>query len=149
MSGSRLKFLAVIVTALALVPAGAHLLEMPSKLALSRDDYLTVQGIYRGWALLGVLPIAAVVADLALALALRRDRAAAGLALLGGLLMAGALGVFFVWVFPANQATDDWTTLPEPWEALRAQWEYGHAAGAIATLLALCAVVAASLRRGG
>lgn len=146
MSHQYLRTLAVLLTALALVPAGAHLLEMPSKLALSREDYLTVQAIYRGWALLGVLLIAAIVADLALAVALRRDRSAAMRAAAGGLLIAVTLVIFFVWVFPANQATENWTTLPGNWETLRAQWEYGHAVNAVLTLLALCAVVSAAVR---
>ena len=32
----------------------AHLFELPNKIHLSREDYLTVQQIYRGWALLGI-----------------------------------------------------------------------------------------------
>jgi hypothetical protein len=42
--------LALLFTALAMIPAGAHLLEMRAKLALSRDDCQTVQQIYRGLA---------------------------------------------------------------------------------------------------
>lgn len=146
MSCQRLRLLAVLLTALALVPAGAHLLEMPSKLALSGDDYLTVQGIYRGWALLGIVLIAAILADLALAGCLRRQRRSAALALAGGLMMCATLAIFFVWVFPANQATENWTTLPEDWQALRRHWEYGHAANAVLTFLALCAVTSAAQR---
>jgi hypothetical protein len=43
------QFLAVLLTALALVPSGAHLFELPNKIDLARDAYLTVQGIYAGW----------------------------------------------------------------------------------------------------
>jgi hypothetical protein len=39
------RFFAVILTALALVPAGAHLFELPNKIRLSQEQYFTVQGI--------------------------------------------------------------------------------------------------------
>jgi hypothetical protein len=45
------SFLSLVLVALALAPAMAHLLELPNKITLSREDYLTVQQIYRGWAL--------------------------------------------------------------------------------------------------
>ena len=48
-------FFALMVTALALGPALAHLLELPNKIALPRDAYFTVQQIYAGWSLLGVV----------------------------------------------------------------------------------------------
>jgi hypothetical protein len=31
--------------------------------------------------------------------------------------------VFFIWVFPANQATGHWTTIPDNWDVLRRRWE--------------------------
>jgi hypothetical protein len=46
-------FLSLLFGALVLGLALAHLLELPNKIALPRDDYLIVQQIYRGWALLG------------------------------------------------------------------------------------------------
>jgi hypothetical protein len=39
------------LTALAVVPAGAHFFELPNKIRLSQEQYFTEQGIYRGWAL--------------------------------------------------------------------------------------------------
>ena len=36
-----------ILTALALVPAGAHLFELPNKIGLAQDQYFIVQSIYR------------------------------------------------------------------------------------------------------
>jgi len=38
---------------LALTPAFAHLLELPNKIKLSREDYRTVQQNYRGWSRTG------------------------------------------------------------------------------------------------
>ena len=51
------QLLAVLLVAVCLVPAGAHLFELPHKMALPPAPYMTVQGIYAGWALFGI-PIA-------------------------------------------------------------------------------------------
>jgi hypothetical protein len=58
-----LQMLAIILTALALVPGGAHLFSLPHKIGMARDNYFVVQAIYRGWALFGILIIAALVAN--------------------------------------------------------------------------------------
>ena len=50
-----LRFASVMLTAVAMAAGFAHLLELPNKIGLSREDYLRVQKIYRGWALLGIV----------------------------------------------------------------------------------------------
>ena len=107
---------------------------------LGRDEYFVVQSIYRGWALLGIVLFAALIFDLLLALVCRRQRWPFRFALSGFLLVAVTLVVFFVWTFPANQATANWTVVPDDWEALRRRWEYAHATNAVLTLFALIAV---------
>jgi len=145
-----LRFLAVVLTALAFVPAGAHLFELPNKVGLPRDAYFAAQGLYRGWALFGFVLFGAVAANLALAAALRRRRApGARWAFAAGLLVALGLVVFFVWTYPANTATENWTRMPADWEGLRRQWEYSHAANAGLAFLALCLVVLSVLDDGG
>ena len=67
-----LKVLTLALTAIILVPSGAHLFELPGKIGLSRDAYFTVQGIYAGWALFGLPIIGAILANGALYVALRR-----------------------------------------------------------------------------
>jgi hypothetical protein len=62
------QFLAVVLTALALAPACAHLFSMPNKISLVEDQYFIVQHIYRGWFLLGIVLVAAIVANFALTL---------------------------------------------------------------------------------
>ena len=57
---------------LALVPGGAHLLELPNKISLPEQQYFVVQSIYRGWALCGIVIFAAIGANLLAALMLRR-----------------------------------------------------------------------------
>ncbi len=139
------RFLAVILTALALVPAGAHLLELPNKIALAQDQYFTVQGIYRGWALLGIVLIAAIAANFVHAILVRGEAAAFGLALLAFALTVTSLAIFFIWTYPTNRATTNWTVAPANWMSLREQWEYSHAANAATMFLALCAVTASIL----
>jgi hypothetical protein len=134
------QFLAIVLTALALVPAGAHLFELPGKIGLTQEEYFVVQSIYRGWALFGVVLFGALAANLALAIMVRERRQPFSLALLAFLLVAGTLAIFFTWTYPANQATSNWTVVPEDWRALRTTWEYAHATNAVLTFLALCSV---------
>ena len=47
-------FLAIILTALALVPSGAHLAALPNKMAMAQPAYFIAQQIYAGWALFGM-----------------------------------------------------------------------------------------------
>jgi hypothetical protein len=134
------QFLALVFTALALVPAGAHLFGLPNKIGLAQDDYFVVQGIYRGWALFGIALFGALGANLAAAILVRRQRAPFWLAFLAFLLVAATLVIFFTWTYPANQATSNWTVVPQNWQELRLQWEYAHATNAVLTFLALCAI---------
>lgn len=141
------RFFSLLFAALALAPALAHLLELPNKIGLSRDEYLTVQQIYRGWALLGSVVFGALLSTLVLTIMVRGRRKAFGLALTGLLCIAGTQVVFWTFTFPANQATGNWTTLPENWMALRAQWEYSHATSAVLNLIALVALILSVLAR--
>jgi hypothetical protein len=144
-----LRMLALMLTALIWAPGAAHLFELPGKIGLGRDAYFTVQGIYAGWALFGIPIFAAILANLALSLAeRRRDRSAARWALAAALLIAATLAIFFALVFPANRATANWTLMPQDWEDLRRQWEYGHAVNAGILFLALLATGLAVAKRG-
>jgi hypothetical protein len=134
------QFLALVLTALALVPGGAHLFALANKIALAQDQYFIVQGIYRGWALLGIVLIGAIAVDLLLALLLHGRGRPFAFALAGALALATTLVIFFAWTWPANQATANWTAVPADWPALRRQWEYSHAVNALVTLAAFCAI---------
>ena len=126
----------------------AHLLELPNKIGLSREDYLVVQQIYSGWALLGIVVFGALLSTLVLTLMVRRQPKVFALTLLAFLCVAGAHVVFWIFTFPANQLTSNWTVLPENWMALRARWEYSHAAGAVLNLIAFIMLVLSALVRG-
>jgi MFS family permease len=139
------QFLAVILTALALLPGGAHLMALPAKIAMPEDPYFVVQQIYRGWALAGAVIFLAIFANVLAALLTRHSRRKWQLFGAAGLLIAATLAIFFAWTFPANQATGNWTSAPEDWEQLRTQWEYSHAANAAITFLALLCSVGATV----
>jgi hypothetical protein len=147
-----LRLLTLALTAVILVPSGAHLFEMPRKIGLDHEAYFTVQAIYAGWAWFAIPIFAAIVLNGALfVVERRRSPASARAALISSLLIIASLGVFFVWVFPANQATVNWTQMPDNWQELRRQWEYGHAANALivfAALLATGRAIMASLKNG-
>ena len=135
-----LQFVAMVLTALALVPGGAHLFALPNKIDLSESDYFITQSVYRSWALLGIVLIGAAIADVALALLIRAQRAPSIFALIGGLCLVATLVIFFVFTFPANQATNNWTQVPADWEQLRWRWELSHAVNAVITFFAFCSL---------
>jgi len=135
----------ILLFALALVPGGAHLLEITNKMDLDRDAYMIVQQIYRGWDLIGIEQMATVMAGVILSVLSRQQSAPFRLALAGSALLGSSLIVFFIWTFPVNLATDNWTVMPENWIALRQQWEYSHAINAGLAFVALCCVVSSAL----
>ena len=144
------RFASVFFVALSLAPALAHLMELPNKIGLSHDAYLTVQQIYRGWQLLGIVVACALVSTLAYAIVARNRAAEFRAALAAFLCIVATQVIFWLVTFPVNKTTENWTTLPaESWEALRRQWEYSHATSAVIDLIAFVVLVfAVSISRG-
>lgn len=138
-------FAAAMATALALGPALAHLLELPNKIGLPKEAYFTVQQIYSGWNRLGVVLMLQLVSIVAVILLARDDRRLRILASLALLCLAGAQLLFWTFTFPANTATSNWTVQPDTWQALRNQWEYSHAGGALLQLAAMACLVLGAL----
>jgi hypothetical protein len=64
MTSRILSFLAITLTALAFVPAAAHLMEMSRKLDLAQHDYFVVQSIYGGGSYSGWIIFGALAANL-------------------------------------------------------------------------------------
>jgi hypothetical protein len=98
---------------LAMAAGFAHLLELPNKIRLPRDAYLTVQQIYRGWALLGIVVIAAIASTLGLTILVRHERRMFIGTLLALSCLVGTQIIFWVFTYPVNQATANWTVAPE------------------------------------
>ena len=65
------RLLSTLLTAVAMAGGFAHLLALPNRPALSRDEYFTAQQVYRGWALLGV-PLFGALVSTAVQAALER-----------------------------------------------------------------------------
>ena len=140
-------FVAIVLAALALVPAGAHLFALPNKIGMGQGQYFTAQSIYSGWAFLGVILVGALISNGALAMLVRDEMAPFRFALAATSCFTLSLIVFFVWVFPANQATSERTAVPNDWRVLRVRWEYGHAVSAFLCFAALCATTLSALTR--
>jgi hypothetical protein len=140
------QWLAIIFTFIATLPAGAHLAELPNKLALDQSAYFTVQQIYAGWALFGIVLFGAIGATLGYVIALFRNGLPYGYALAALVLILLNLAIFFIWTFPTNQATANWTVAPANWAELRNQWEYSHAVNAAVIFAAFFFVLLSALR---
>lgn len=104
---------------------------------MAQAAYFTAQQIYAGWALFGIVLFGGLGTNLALTIMLRRLGRPYGYALAAFLFIAASLAIFFIWTFPANQATSNWTVVPENWIKLRAKWEYSHTVNAVVMFVAL------------
>ena len=142
---SAARFFSLLFVALNLAPGLAHLLELPNKIDLSRDEYRIVQQIYRGWALLGAVVAGALLSTLLLTLKVRKHPKTFALTLTALLCLIGSQLIFWIFTFPTNQVTNNWTVLPPDWESLRDRWEYSHAAGAVLNFGALVSLIVSTL----
>jgi hypothetical protein len=135
------QFCALFFLAVTLGASLAHLFELPNKIHLNDRDYLTVQQIYRGWAVLGFAFVAALVFTIMQAILVRTQPSALGWTLVALGCMCASQVLFWTLTYPANRATANWTTLPAQTASLRARWEYSHAAGAGLNLIAHAGLV--------
>jgi hypothetical protein len=103
----------MVATGLALGGALSHLYELPNKIDISREHYPIVQRNYDGWWQLAYVLAAQLVGILAALLLTRGDVWTLGWLLLALAGVIGAQGVFWVYTYPANAATSNWTVLPE------------------------------------
>ncbi|MGZ8095715.1 MAG: DUF1772 domain-containing protein [Methylosarcina sp.] len=142
------RFLSILFTAVSMAAGFAHLFELPHKIDLPRDEYLIVQQIYRGWALLGIAVIGALVSTLVLAVLVRGNYRMFYLTLTATVCIALSLIVFFTFTYPVNQQTVNWTVLPENWQELRRQWEYSHATSAGLYFVAFITLTISMLLKG-
>lgn len=136
----------IVMTALSLGPALAHLLEMTPKLAM--DGALWLQLLHTLYPpLFGTVgafsEVGAVLAAVLLVVLVRHRGVAFTWALAGAALLLVSHGIFWVWISPVNAIMGPLTAdmLPANWMDLRNQWEYGHATRAGLQLLGLIAFV--------
>jgi hypothetical protein len=140
------RLLAIMLTALSMSVAMAHLLEMPAKLKIDGVLWLALlQTIYPpafGTAG-GAFEVGAVLSVVVLAFLVRSRRPAFGWTLLAALCLIATHAIFWILVEPVNSTMLPLTpeTLPTNWTSLRNQWEYSHAARAVLQIVALGTLV--------
>lgn len=137
-----LRFLAIVSVGICLIPAGAHLFELPNKMSLPPREYMIVQRIYAGWSLFGI-PIIAALAMV------RSNRAAFLFSLAALICLAAAQAIFWTFTYSMNVASNNWTVMPDGFEAARRQWEYSHAVNAVLTFAAFATITLAVLADKG
>jgi len=165
-----IEVVSILLVALAMAPALAHLLEFPGKSRLSKDAYLTVQPIYYpGFTIAGGIgEVGGLISVLAIMLLTPRGTPAFWLRLVALAAMIGMQIVFWFFTQPVNKFWLQSTTLgdfgkaffdvgsgshrthpedPDGWKTMRDRWEYSHIARAgLATLAFLLLVVAAVIQ---
>src|SRR5260370_8142332 len=102
MSKKLVQLLAIVAAALYLVPTGAHLFELPRKMALSPTEYMTVQQIYAGWELFGIVIAITLLATVANTLLVRANPLAFAWSLSPFLALASTQGLVWPLPFPLN-----------------------------------------------
>ena len=150
MGGPTLLFriicwVSLLCTAITLTALGAHVVELPNKLALNGPLWLAVQqNLYRGWGhFIGPFEIMAIIGAWMLFFLSDKSRSISGLMLTAACFLTGALAVFFLLVAPVNAAFASWTpaTLPPDWSSYRLRWEFGHAISYVLVLTAFIALL--------
>jgi len=144
-----LRLFTIVMVALCLVPAGAHFFELINKMSLSPVTYMTVQKIYAGWAYFGISIITALLLTSIHAFTMRNDRVAFLMSVTAFLCLAATQVIFWMFTYPINAATNNWTIAPEAFEAARQQWEYSHAVNAVLTFVAFVAIILSVLSHKG
>jgi hypothetical protein len=71
----------------------------------------------------------------------RKEKKAFALTLIALLCIAGTQIIFWIFTYPANKQTNNWTMLPANWVELRNQWEYSHATSAVLDVIALITLI--------
>lgn len=94
---NTIRFSSLLLTSLSMGVALAHLAELPNKINLSGEEYLTVQQIYSGWSLAGILIIGALITTLVLTILVRKNGNVFTLTLIALFCILGAQILF--WVF--------------------------------------------------
>ena len=161
-----LQVVTLLLVAIAMTCALAHALEMPGKLRLSREVYLTVQQIYYpGFTIVGGGgEIAGMLGTLLLVFITPKNTGAFALTLAALIAMLSAHVVFWAITQPANRywmreqqlgpagaaffRTDTAAaSQPADWTILRSRWERSHLVRAVlfsAALVLLATATAAS-----
>ena len=139
------RFVTLLLTALTMSMAFAHLLEMPAKRGYGAFVYVTVQqSLYQMFGTVGAaLEVGAVLSSIGLVFLVHGRRPAFLLTVTAAVLVLAAHLAFWVLIAPVNAQMSTWTPagVPSAWTVLRDRWEFTHAARALLMLSAFAALV--------
>jgi hypothetical protein len=161
-----IQVISILLVALAMAPALAHLLEYPGKSRLTRDEYLAVQPIYYpGFTIAGGIgEVGGLVSVVVVLLLTPHGTPEFWLRLVALLGMLGMELVFWLFTQPVNRFWLQSTTLgdfgaaffhsgsatqgvrpddPEAWKKMRDRWEYSHIARAGLAVVSFFSLVVA------
>jgi hypothetical protein len=143
------RFVGLLLGALNLGLAWAHLVEMGPKRAMSGPEWLTTQQAYRDFGKVAGITVPAALLATLTQFALTRERCAT--ARLTALSAACTAATVVIWACcnePVNREVVTWSAdaLPHDWQQRRDQWEFAHAASAILHGVSVAALLVAALR---
>jgi len=144
------RFITITLVAMLMGMSLGHTLEMPMKMKVDGQFWLTFQhNLYAYFAIIGApIEIGAIITSIALAVMVRKRRPAFHLTTAAAICIAVAF--FLVWLVftrEVNEQTARWTaqSIPADWAEWRRQWEYSHAIRFVLHLIALGALVSSLL----
>jgi hypothetical protein len=110
---------------------------------------MVVQKNYAGWFYFCIAIVTALVLTSTHTFMVRDNRTAFVLSLAAVLCLIATQVIFWMFTYPINAATNNWTTIPAKFEAAQRQWDYSHAANAVLTFGALAAITLSVLAGRG
>jgi hypothetical protein len=143
------RFVGLLLGALNLGLAFAHLVEMPPKREMDGPNWLNTQRIYRGFGNVARVTMpATLLASLSTLALVRRRGPTALLTALGAICTAATVAIWARFNEPVNRAVVAWEAegLPPDWARQRDQWEYAHATSAVLHAVGLSAALIGALR---
>jgi hypothetical protein len=146
------RFVSLLLGALNLGLAWAHLMEMGPKRAMIGPEWLATQQIYHDYGKVAGITVPTALLSMLTTLALvRRHQATAQLTALGAACTAATVAIWAWFNEPVNRELAEWQAdaLPADWERRRNQWEFAHAGSAALHTVSLAALLIAALRDQG
>jgi hypothetical protein len=139
MNLKALRFVVLVLSTLTVGMKFAHVLELTPKLALPPETYITVQTqLYQLFGSIGpIIDIAMVLGAIILAFHVY-PRKAFPYTVIGVVAMLLSLGIWALFVLPANMPLNDWQAsgvMPADWMRWRDQWQYGQLASFVCDLI--------------
>jgi AcrR family transcriptional regulator len=146
-----LRLASLLLGAVNLGLAAAHLVELRPKRAMSGREWLTTQQAYRDFGKVAAVALpGALGSTLATAVLAQARPATALLTVAGAACSAATIGIWARFNEPVNREIATWNTaaLPDDWRERRDQWEFAHATSAGLHAISLSALLVAALRDG-